>query len=118
MNSRLRLTPPKQILAERSGSAMKPMGLPFASKIFTPYCCAVPIPQPHHRLPSTSQRKPSGRPTRLSGDEGAVIGELIVVDVIDADYPRGHSRFDDVELLLVRRESQSIRPVDVAGHHG
>jgi hypothetical protein len=63
MNSRLRLTPPKQRLAERSGKAMKPMGLPVELKIFTPSSCALPMPQPHHRLPSTSQRKPSGVPS-------------------------------------------------------
>ena len=36
MNSRLRLTPPKQRLAQRSGNAMKPMGLPVELKIFDP----------------------------------------------------------------------------------
>src|SRR5262245_15570715 len=38
---------------------------------------------------------------RLGGDEGAAVGELVVVDVIDADHARRHAGLDDVELLLV-----------------
>src|SRR3977135_1021756 len=41
-----------------------------------------------------------GRAARLGGDEGATVGELVVVDVVDADHPRSQPRFDDVELLL------------------
>src|SRR5690242_21505554 len=59
MNSRLRLTPPKQRLAERSGSTILPMRLPSGANTTTPSWPS-PMPQPHHRLPSTSQRKPSG----------------------------------------------------------
>jgi hypothetical protein len=33
----------------------------------------------------------------------AAVGELVVVDVVDADHPRVQAGFDDVELLLVGR---------------
>src|SRR6266508_5973884 len=59
MNRRLRLTPPKQTLAARSGSATKPIGLPAGLNTLTPSKVGL-MPHPHHRLPSTSQRKPSG----------------------------------------------------------
>src|SRR6266852_4103724 len=62
MKSRLRLTPPKQRLAQRSGSRMRPMSLAAGSKIATPSCPSPP-PQPHQRLPSVSQRIPSGIPS-------------------------------------------------------
>lgn len=45
MNRRLRLMPPKRTLAQRSGSAMKPIGLPVGSKILTPSCFPLPMPQ-------------------------------------------------------------------------
>src|SRR6188472_2117455 len=54
---------------------------------------------------------------RLGGDEGTAVGELVVVDVVDADHPRVQAGFDDVELLLVGREGQPVRTVDLAGHY-
>src|SRR5437773_10929804 len=62
MKSRLRLSPPKQRLAQRSGSEMCPMSLADGLKIDTPSRLSPP-PQPHQRLPSTSQRIPSGTPS-------------------------------------------------------
>src|SRR5262249_17917146 len=59
INSRLRLMPPKQTLALRSGSEIEPMRLPSGLNTTTPSSPS-PMPQPHHRLPSVSQRKPSG----------------------------------------------------------
>src|SRR5262245_11154898 len=41
------------------------------------------------------------RAARLGGEEGARIGELLAVYVVDADHARGHPGLDDVELLLV-----------------
>src|SRR5207245_11594102 len=61
MKSRLRLTPPKQRLAQRSGSRIRPMSLAAESRLATP-ARPSPPPQPHQRLPSVSQRIPSGTP--------------------------------------------------------
>src|SRR6516225_6674196 len=101
MNSRLRLTPPKQTLAERSGSAMKPMGLPVGSKIFTPSCSALPHAPAAPQIAVDVAAEAVRSAARLGGDEGAAVGELVVVDVIDADHARRHAGLDDVELLLV-----------------
>src|SRR5262245_41031853 len=38
-----------------------------------------------------------GRASGLGGEEGAAVGELVLVDVVDADHARGHARLDDVE---------------------
>src|SRR5215470_3729262 len=62
MNSRLRRHPPKQRFAHRSGSEMCPIIFPDGLKIDTPSSVSPP-PQPHQRLPSTSQRMPSGTPS-------------------------------------------------------
>src|SRR5215510_8611552 len=40
-----------------------------------------------------------GRAAGLGVDEGAGIGELLSVDVVDADHARGDAGLDDVELL-------------------
>src|SRR5215475_3882671 len=117
MNRRLRLAVPKQTLAQRSGSAMKPIGLPVGSKIFTPSCWALPMPHPHHRLPSTSRRKPSGVPPASADDERASVADLLTIDVVDADHARGHAGLDDVKLLLVGREGKPVGPIDLVGHH-
>ncbi len=65
MNRRLRLPPPKHRLAARSGSQMWPIALPSGEKMRTPLVSSV-WPQPHHKLPSTSTRKPSGVPAPAS----------------------------------------------------
>jgi len=62
MNSRLRFRPPKQRLAQRSGSAMRPIMTPSGANTTTPSSSGSPMPQPHHRLPSMSERMPSGVP--------------------------------------------------------
>ena len=66
MNSRFRLRPPKQTLAQRSGRWMWPIGSPAGLNTRTPSRSGVPMPQPHHRLPSSSTRKPSGVPAPAS----------------------------------------------------
>src|SRR5262249_60826256 len=101
MNRRLRLGPPKQRLAQRSGSEMKAIGLPVGSKILTPSCWALPMPQPHQRLPSTSQRKPSGVPPGSAVMKARPLASLSSVDVVDLDHARGHTRLDAVEFLLI-----------------
>src|SRR5262249_14852136 len=58
-----------------------------------------------------------GRAVWLGGEEGAAVGELVVVDVVDTDHARRHAGLDDVELLLVGREGEPVRPVDVAGRY-
>ena len=57
-----------------------------------------------------------GAVTRI--DENAAIGQpsALIDDVEDAYQPRPSARFDDVKLLLVGREAQSVRPIDVTGH--
>src|SRR5713226_3416648 len=57
---------------------------------------------------------------RTGIDEDAALGELPAVgdDVVDADEPRHGAGFDDVHLLLVRREAEAVGPVDVAGDDG
>ena len=98
---------------------MKPIGLPVGSKILTPSCFSLPMPQPHQRLPSTSQRKPSGVPPGSAVMKGAAVGELgaVVDHVVDADHARRHAGLDDVELRLVGREREPVRPIDVARRH-
>src|SRR5688500_13898983 len=61
MNSRLRYLPPNVRFAQRSGKSMRPMSFPPGLKIDTPSSPS-PVPQPHHRLPSTSHRNPSAEP--------------------------------------------------------
>src|SRR2546427_2715399 len=61
MKSRSRFPPPKQRLAQRSGRRMRPSSLPSGLKTATPSWPSPP-PQPHQRLPSRSQRMPSGMP--------------------------------------------------------
>ncbi len=58
MNSRLRFTPPKQTLAQRSGSRMRPISLPSGANTATPSSPSPPE-KPHQTLPSVSQRMPS-----------------------------------------------------------
>src|SRR5688572_31346818 len=61
MNNRLRLGPPKHTLPHTSGRRMRPSSLPSGVHTVTPL---KPTERPalleHHRLPSTSQRTPSG----------------------------------------------------------
>src|SRR5215510_5497605 len=61
MKSRLRLIPPKQRFALRSGRWMRPIILAAGLKMTTPSSPSPP-PHPHQRLPSVSQRNPSGTP--------------------------------------------------------
>src|SRR5436189_2705972 len=61
MNRRFRLGPPKQRLAQRSGNRIRKTIFPSGVKTTTPSCPSPP-PHPHQRLPSVSQRKPSGIP--------------------------------------------------------
>ena len=42
--------------------AILPIGLPSGLNTFTPSRLSAPMPQPTHRVPSTSQRRPSGVP--------------------------------------------------------
>ena len=42
---------------------MRPIGLPSGLNTETPSSVSLPIPQPIQRLPSTSQRRPSGVPS-------------------------------------------------------
>jgi hypothetical protein len=63
INRRLRLNPPKQTFAQRSGRSILPMGWPTELKIITPSLPGPP-PQPHHKFPSRSTRKPSAMPPR------------------------------------------------------
>lgn len=62
INRRLRWSPPKHTLAQRSGQAIRPSSVPSGAKTTTPSNSAVPMPQPHQRLPSMSHRIPSGVP--------------------------------------------------------
>src|SRR6266436_536183 len=55
-----------------------------------------------------------GRAARFSSDEGAAIGELVVVDVIDLDHAWDHTRFDDVEFLFIGRKGKPVRSIDIA----
>ena len=108
MNRRLRLRPPKQRLAQRSGSAMRPIGLPSGAKIITPSRSAEPMPQPHHRLPSTSQRMPSGVPPGPASMKDALVGELAaaVGDVEGEELAVGHAAaLDHVEESSRRARS-------------
>ena len=77
------------------------------------------MPQPHQRLPSTSTRKPSGVPPGSAVMSTRPFASLLPSPMtsIDADDARRHARFDDVELRLVGREGEAVRPVDVAGDH-
>src|SRR5690606_41902466 len=58
MNRRLRCAPPKHRLAQRSGRWIWPIRLPCGEITMTPSLPS-PMPQPHHRLPSTSQDRKS-----------------------------------------------------------
>src|SRR5262249_45264045 len=108
MNSRLRLGPPKQRLAQRSGSAMKPIGLPAASEIWPPSGCGFPMPQPHQRIAVDIAREAVRSAARLGGDEGAAVAEFVVVDVEHFDHAGGRARLDDVEFLLVGRKGKPV----------
>src|SRR3954454_24924175 len=105
MNSRLRLRPPKHRLAQRSGSAMKPIGLPSGLNTLTPSSSARPMPQPHHKLPSMSTRKPSGVPLGLRGDQDALVGQAraVVDHVVGMDLTRARAAVLDVAFGLVGR---------------
>src|SRR5262245_8363495 len=61
MNNRLRFGPPKHTLPQISGRRMRPINLPCGFHTVTPlYPTLRPALLEHHRLPSTSQRAPSG----------------------------------------------------------
>src|SRR5947209_481473 len=114
MNRRLRFGPPKQTLAERSGRLMWPIGAPSGLKMRTPSSSAVPMPQPHHRLPSTSTRKPSGVFRLGADDQAPGIGELGPVDNVEGvDRAGSRLALDHIELRLVGREGEPVRPL----HH-
>jgi hypothetical protein len=58
-----------------------------------------------------------GSAARLGGDENPTVGELVVIDVVGADEARIGARFDNLESLLIGREREPIRTVDVACDH-
>src|SRR5262245_24703440 len=117
MNSRLRLRPPKQTLAQRSGSAIKPIGLPSGLNTLTPSRSAWPMPQPHHKLPSTSTRKPSGVPS------GSAVIKMrkpraIVDHVVGIDVTRRRAAVLDIAFGFVGRELDAVRAAQRALHYG
>ena len=79
MNSRLRLRPPKQTLAARSGNAMKPIGWPAGLNTLTPSSAGL-MPQPHHKLPSTSTRGAEKAPP-AGGVKGLILMQWGCPDV-------------------------------------
>src|SRR5438128_1899363 len=62
MNNRLRFVPPKQRLEMTSGVWRNATCSPFGAWTRTPLVSTPPQPQPHHTLPSVSQRMPSANP--------------------------------------------------------
>ena len=84
-------------------AAMRPISLPAGLKTNTPSRSALPMPQPHHRLPSTSQRNPSGVPGPGVDQHAPVRQPLAAADdVIGEDVARRAAGFDDVQLRLRR----------------
>src|SRR5262249_58772233 len=53
-----------------------------------------------------------------AGDEDTAVGELraVVDHVENTDHARREPGLDDVHPTLVRREAESVRAVDIAGH--
>src|SRR3546814_5307622 len=62
MNSRLRLVPPKQRLAQISGSRICAMRVPSGANTWTPSYPSPTQPADDHTFPSSSQRMPSAKP--------------------------------------------------------
>src|SRR3546814_10279207 len=80
MNKRLRDMPPKQKIALLPGSAIFPKRSPYGEKTRTPSSSAVPMPQPHQRLPCTSTLKPSGVPSPASNSTRPPLSDRPSVD--------------------------------------
>ena len=87
-------------LAHRSGRRMWPIGSPAGLKMRTPSSSSSPMPQPHHRLPSISQRKPSGVPGPASMNTCRLASLLAVVDV-------EHDRMRRLASRAIRRRRAS-----------
>ena len=119
MNRRLRLTPPKQRLAQTSGRRMRRIGLPcgrehhHAVELLAPGAPAAP------QIAGDVAAETVGR-AGAAVHEHPAVGELaaVVDHVIDLDQPVGiAARLHDVEALLVRREADAVRPHEIVGHH-
>ena len=78
------------------------------------------MPQPHHKFPSISTRKPSGVPLRPGIDQQLAVGDFVARwrHIIAENDARLAARFHDVELLLVGREGEPVGRIDAVGHHG
>lgn len=63
--------------------------------------------------------KTVGNASMCNGDKRSTVGEpgAIVDDFVSPKYLRGCAVFYDVQLCPVRREGESIRPVDVTDHN-
>src|SRR5262245_19331774 len=88
MNSRLRLRPPKQTLAQRSGSAIKPIGLPSGLNTLTPSRSALPMPRAAPQIAVDVDPKAVRRFLFFAVDKHAAIGELRSAVVHSARAPR------------------------------
>ena len=108
-----RARPPKQRLAQRSGSAMRPIGVPSGLNTATPSKACRPCPSRTRGCRRRRTRKPSGVLARLGSDEDAPVGQVSpsAADVVDEDRARPRPALDDVEHRFVGREGEAVRAV-------
>src|SRR3954471_22091392 len=92
MNSRFFFGPPNTRLAQRSGSRIRPIGLPSGVNTLTPssssaLAAAEPLlPQPHHRLPSVSTLNPSSAPGPLASTS------FVLLDTVNPSAPTSQAQ--------------------------
>ena len=118
MNSRLRQRPPKQRLAQRSGSAMWPIGSrggiedAHAVEIRLAHAPAAP------EIAVDIDAEAVGR-AGTGVDEHPAGAERAAIDVEHAQLARRHGAgFHHVELRFIRRERQPVGTLHIVGHHG
>src|SRR3546814_3627916 len=107
MNKRFRYLPPKHKFAHLSGSAIFPKRSPSGEKTRTPSSSAVPMPQPHQRLPCTSTLKPSGVPSPASNSTRPPLSDRPSVDTSKARIFRGRARDSTTYKRLSSGENRS-----------
>src|SRR3954469_15571760 len=97
---------------------MRPMSFASLLKTLTPSSASLPMPQPIHRLPSMSSRKPSGVPPVSACRNVRPLASFVPPSTTSKTLTmRGVAPAYDVELRLVRREGKAVRPVHLAGGH-
>src|SRR5262245_36585761 len=119
MNRRLRLRPPKARLAQRSGSAMKPIGLPSGLNTSTPSSSALPHAPAAPQVAVHIDTEAIGRAIRLRCDQDALVDKAnaVVDDIISINGTRVWTAVLDITFALVGRELHAIRQIERALHH-